>query len=93
MDRLVVREGVRTRLADSVDTALKWGDNRLIVLRQQRGMEQEVGGDEILHRLLQSGDRISPFRSSRRSIFPSTAIWAPARPATASARSSFSTVI
>ncbi len=34
VDRLVIREGVRTRLADSVDTALKWGGNRLVVLRQ-----------------------------------------------------------
>jgi excinuclease ABC subunit A len=34
VDRLVIRQGVRTRLADSVDTALKWGDNRLMVLRQ-----------------------------------------------------------
>ena len=33
VDRLVVREGIRTRLADSVETALKWGDNRLLVLR------------------------------------------------------------
>ena len=33
IDRLVIRDGVRTRLADSVDTALKWGANRLVVLR------------------------------------------------------------
>ena len=33
MDRLVIREGVRTRLADSVETALKWGGNRIVVLR------------------------------------------------------------
>ncbi len=37
VDRLVVREGIRARLADSVETALKWGDNRLFVLRQDRG--------------------------------------------------------
>ncbi len=34
VDRLVIREGVRTRLADSVDTALKWGGSRLKVLQQ-----------------------------------------------------------
>jgi len=34
VDRLVVREGVRTRLADSVETALKWGGNRIVALRQ-----------------------------------------------------------
>src|SRR6266403_2180153 len=36
VDRLIIREGVRVRLADSVDTALKWGGNRVVVLRQQR---------------------------------------------------------
>lgn len=35
VDRLVVREGVRTRLADSAETALKWGGNRIVVLRSQ----------------------------------------------------------
>ncbi len=34
VDRLVIREGLRTRLADSVETALKWGGNRIVVLRQ-----------------------------------------------------------
>src|SRR6188472_523628 len=34
VDRLVIREGIRTRLADSVETALKWGTNRIVVLRQ-----------------------------------------------------------
>ena len=33
VDRLVVREGIRSRLADSVETALKWGHNRLVVLQ------------------------------------------------------------
>ncbi len=33
VDRLVIREGMRGRLADSVDTALKWGGSRVIVLR------------------------------------------------------------
>src|SRR5437016_5501869 len=35
VDRLIIRDGVRVRLADSVDTALKWGGNRVVVLRQQ----------------------------------------------------------
>src|SRR5437868_2269210 len=39
VDRLVIRDGVRVRLADSVDTALKWGGNKLIVLRSE-GEEQ-----------------------------------------------------
>jgi excinuclease ABC subunit A len=41
VDRLVIREGVRTRLADSVDTALKWGENRLVVLRRVGQTEPE----------------------------------------------------
>ena len=35
VDRLIIRDGVRVRLADSIDTALKWGGNRVVVLRQQ----------------------------------------------------------
>ena len=34
VDRLVIREGVRSRLADSIDTALKWGGSRIMLLRQ-----------------------------------------------------------
>ena len=33
VDRLVVRDGIRSRLTDSIETALKWGGNRLVVLR------------------------------------------------------------
>ena len=35
VDRLVIREGMRQRLADSVDTALRWGANKLNVLRRE----------------------------------------------------------
>src|SRR5438094_5284824 len=34
VDRLVVREGIRIRLTDSIETALKWGGNRIVVLCQ-----------------------------------------------------------
>ena len=37
VDRLIIRDGVRVRLADSVDTALKWGGNRVVVLRGMEG--------------------------------------------------------
>src|SRR5438132_2802560 len=33
VDRLVVRDGVRGRLTDSLETALKWGGNKLSILR------------------------------------------------------------
>ncbi|MDX8389780.1 MAG: excinuclease ABC subunit UvrA [Mariprofundaceae bacterium] len=38
VDRLVIREGIRTRLADSVETSLKFGDGAMVVLHldQQR---------------------------------------------------------
>jgi excinuclease ABC subunit A len=36
VDRLVVRDGIRVRLADSIDTALKWGDNKLSVLKEKK---------------------------------------------------------
>ena len=37
VDRLVVKDGVRTRLADSVETALRWGGNRMVVLKSEQG--------------------------------------------------------
>jgi excinuclease ABC subunit A len=37
VDRLVVRDGIRVRLTDSIETALKWGGNRIAVLRQRSG--------------------------------------------------------
>src|SRR5512133_953613 len=36
VDRLVVRDGIRVRLTDSIETALKWGGNRIVVLCQAR---------------------------------------------------------
>jgi len=47
VDRLVIREGVRTRLADSVDTALKWGGHRLMVLRQGAGAAEAQAWEEL----------------------------------------------
>jgi excinuclease ABC subunit A len=41
VDRLVVRDGIRVRLTDSVETALKWGENKLSVLRwKQKTLNQ-----------------------------------------------------
>jgi excinuclease ABC subunit A len=34
IDRLVIRDGIRVRLTDSIETALKLGGNRVIVLRE-----------------------------------------------------------
>jgi excinuclease ABC subunit A len=37
VDRLVVREGLGQRLADSLETSLRWGENRITVLKQPPG--------------------------------------------------------
>ena len=94
VDRLVIRDGVRTRLADSVDTALKWGGNRRLTrslqrsvesgCRSRRRSEQERSATRPTSAIPRPASRC---RSSRRNTSPSTAISAPARPATASARS------
>jgi excinuclease ABC subunit A len=34
VDRLVVRDGIRVRLTDSIETALKWGGNSIVALSQ-----------------------------------------------------------
>src|SRR5439155_20055827 len=34
VDRLVVRDGIRVRLTGSIETALKWGGNRVVVVKQ-----------------------------------------------------------
>jgi excinuclease ABC subunit A len=36
VDRLIVRDGIRVRLTDSIEIALKWGANRIVVLRQPK---------------------------------------------------------
>src|ERR1700746_2404966 len=36
VDRVVVREGIRVRLTDSIETALKWGGNKLSILREKK---------------------------------------------------------
>src|SRR6267378_801727 len=46
VDRLIIREGVRTRLADSVETALKWGENRIVVLRSEETETSNVQREE-----------------------------------------------
>ncbi|MEY2546402.1 MAG: excinuclease subunit [Verrucomicrobiota bacterium] len=41
VDRLVVRDGIRTRLTDSVETALRWGENKMSILRETGGKFEE----------------------------------------------------
>ena len=49
VDRLVLGEGMRQRLADSVETALKWGHGRLLALHQPGGTGDRESWEEILH--------------------------------------------
>src|SRR6266480_3998611 len=37
IDRLFIRDGIRVRLTDSIETALKMGGNRVVVLRERHG--------------------------------------------------------
>ncbi|MBW7857767.1 MAG: excinuclease ABC subunit UvrA [Leptonema sp. (in: Bacteria)] len=41
VDRLVIRDGIRSRLADSVETALREGDGNLIVIETEQDKETE----------------------------------------------------
>ncbi len=45
VDRLIVKQGVRIRLADSVETALKLAEGILLVLLQDPEADRENGGD------------------------------------------------
>ncbi len=45
VDRLILRENIRIRLADSVETALKIGDGLLIVMIQRPDEKKDNGGD------------------------------------------------
>jgi excinuclease ABC subunit A len=48
VDRLVIDSKIRVRLSDSVETALKWGEGRLLVLHQPPGSET-AQWEEVLH--------------------------------------------
>jgi excinuclease ABC subunit A len=45
VDRLIIKDSVRVRLADSVETALKLADGILLVLVQGPGADKQNGGD------------------------------------------------
>ncbi|MBN2314605.1 MAG: excinuclease ABC subunit UvrA, partial [Sedimentisphaerales bacterium] len=45
VDRLIIKEGVRIRLADSVETALKLAEGILLVLLQEPEADKQSGGD------------------------------------------------
>jgi len=49
VDRLVIDDKIRVRLSDSVETALRWGEGRLVALHQPGGTEQPNVWTETLH--------------------------------------------
>ncbi len=49
VDRLVMDEKIRVRLSDSVETALRWGEGRLLTLHQPPGTEPSSTWIETLH--------------------------------------------
>ncbi len=49
VDRLVMDEKIRTRLSDSVETSLKWGDGSLLVLQQVPDTATPTKWTETLH--------------------------------------------
>lgn len=46
VDRLVIDEKIRVRLADSVETALRWGEGSILILRQLPGHRDPATWDE-----------------------------------------------
>jgi excinuclease ABC subunit A len=49
VDRLVIDEKIRVRLSDSVETSLKWGDGRLLLLQQPPSASPSGPWAESLH--------------------------------------------
>ncbi len=49
VDRVVIADGVRTRLSDSIETALRWGESRLLVLHQPPDNPDPTRWLETLH--------------------------------------------
>jgi excinuclease ABC subunit A len=48
VDRLIVRDGIRVRLTDSIETALKWGVNKLSILRStQKTLNDQARTSDI----------------------------------------------
>src|SRR5439155_11368718 len=75
VDRLVIDDKVRIRLGDSVETALKWGEGRLLALHQPPGGESTVWTETLYSNRLyspatgQSFDRLTPKHFSFNSPF------------------------
>jgi excinuclease ABC subunit A len=54
VDRLIIKDSIRVRLADSVETALKLADGKILVLYQETGADKKNGGDGKWHEVIYS---------------------------------------
>ena len=94
VDRIVVREGLETRLADSLRTALDLADG-IAILETAPAAEEPEGarsrGGSPSRRISPARSRASPSPRSSRGCSRSTRRSAPARPATGSGSSCSST--
>ena len=61
VDRLVVAEGLRPRLVDSVETALKWGQGRLVTLHQMPPEPVLAPGAPIPKAVIRAPDAALPW--------------------------------
>src|SRR5438874_6386581 len=59
VDRLVIDDKIRVRLSDSVETALRWGEGRLLLLHQPP-KEDRNRSTELWHETLHSNRNYSP---------------------------------
>ena len=49
VDRLVIDDKIRVRLSDSIETSLKWGQGRIVVLHQPGGSEANAAWSEVTY--------------------------------------------
>ncbi|MBI3875342.1 MAG: excinuclease ABC subunit UvrA, partial [Verrucomicrobia bacterium] len=79
VDRLVIDDKVRVRLADSVETALKWGEGRVLVLHQLPEEESKVQSSKSkAEPLTRPSGTLSPSEGERdgvRGAAVESAIW------------------
>ena len=70
VDRIVIAEGVGTRLTDSVETALKWGEGRVWVLHQPAEVAAVTRDPSAVVR---RGSGLNP--TTTRNLQPATSVW------------------
>jgi excinuclease ABC subunit A len=86
VDRLVLDDQVQARLSDSAETALKWGEGRLLLLWQEPGDDPARWRETLYSNRLVSPATGMVFDPPHPSISPSIRPSAPARSATAWAK-------